>query len=121
MPQGRPERASVAKLPIASATAPATSGQGPRAKRANPERGVGLSPSSDPWRRRSSTTVTAAIAANRTRLRASAVHGPHSFTSEVLGRVGRSVHQWKCAAPSVEPTMKKASVRSIRVEPPPTV
>src|SRR5215203_2593825 len=42
MPQGRPERASVAKLPIASATAPATSGQGPQAKRANPERGARL-------------------------------------------------------------------------------
>src|SRR5215211_3348325 len=41
MPQGRPDRARVAKLPIASTTAPATSGQGPRGKRANPERGAG--------------------------------------------------------------------------------
>ena len=55
------------------------------------------------------------------KLTASPVAGPQSFTSEVLGSVGRSVHQWKWAAPIVEPTMKKARVRSMRLDPPPTV
>jgi hypothetical protein len=65
--------------------------------------------------------VTTAIAANTVRCTASAVQGPQSSAREIFGRLGSAAHQWRWAAPMVEPAMKAASVISMRVEPPPTV
>jgi hypothetical protein len=56
-----------------------------------------------------------------TRLTPSASHGPHVVTIDVAANAGCAVHQAMCAVPTTEPMMKKNSVTSMRVLPPPTL
>jgi hypothetical protein len=72
MPKGRPARYSVAKFPIASATAPASKGQGPCSKRFQPWRALFAPLMSVPCLRFSIRMVKPAMAAHRRRLSASA-------------------------------------------------
>ena len=52
---------------------------------------------------------------------ASAAQGPIVVTTEVAGQAGCAVHHPMCAVPITEPMMKKNSVISMRVLPPPTL
>jgi hypothetical protein len=51
----------------------------------------------------------------------SASHGPHAVTIDVAGNAGCAVHHAMCAVPTTDPMMKKNSVITMRVLPPPTL
>src|SRR5687767_7075609 len=65
--------------------------------------------------------VNHAMTPNTNRLSASPSHGPIVVTSDVAANAGCAVHHPMWAVPMTEPMMKKNSVISIRVLPPPTL
>ena len=119
-PHGRPDSASVAKLSSTSAMAPATSGHGPCSQVA-PRLAGRSGPTRRPWRRFSTTTVMAAMAANTSQLSSSAGARPRVFTSEIGLSCGSEVQNGMCAVAMTEPAMKASRVTIMRVLPPPTV
>ena len=65
--------------------------------------------------------VNAAMAANATRLASKAGSQHQAEMSEIAPTFGCADHHGNCQAPIAEPTMKKNSVTSMRVLPPPAV
>jgi hypothetical protein len=66
-------------------------------------------------------TVKPAIPAKPIKLISSAGNQPQAEMSETWPTLGCADHHGRCHAPSAEPAMKKNSVTSMRVLPPPAV
>src|SRR5262245_49461720 len=67
------------------------------------------------------TIVNKAMVTKAARLTSKAATQPQAEIKEIWPTLGCADHQGRCQAPSAEPAMKKMSVTSMRVLPPPAV
>ena len=120
---GWPASASVSAFNSASATAPHTSGHGPRSSRpmTSPAAGAAIPAETAPNLRRSMITLAHQMVARTASWKPSAGAVPSSLVSETGPRLGSAYQNGACIVPIRDPAMNAARATAMRTLPPPTV